>query len=84
MDQPRDILLRLRIDVELAQCCQGRLSQANASIVRWHSMVCPEIQRTTFMKGLQIFQEQLVLENSARENDRVQAVGVRHLGQRAM
>src|ERR1700693_3422347 len=61
-------------DVELSKRRQRGLPQADSPIVRRDSMVRPYLQRFILQQRLQIFQQQLVLEDTAGENDSIQAM----------
>jgi hypothetical protein len=51
------------------ECCQGRLSQADAAIVRRNGVVCPNRQRLADQQVAHVRQQQLVLENPTGEDD---------------
>jgi len=66
-----------RTAIEAAERRQCRLTQADAAVVGRNCMVCPHLQwRSGRKQRRQIFQQQVVLEDSARENDSIDPVTI--------
>src|ERR1035441_7328690 len=70
----RDSGCRFRRSMIPPECRQCRLSQAYSSIVRRNSMISPNLQMRRFEERFQILQQKLILEDSAREHDRINAI----------
>src|SRR6185312_131343 len=58
------------------ECGDGRLSKADATVVRRHGVVGPEAEATAEMRG-KALDQQLVLKHTARGDDRIHAGGSR-------
>src|ERR1700722_1571898 len=51
-----------------------RLAEADAAVVRWHRVVCPDLKLLARKQRLQVFQQQVVLEDSAGEHDGINSM----------
>src|SRR5271155_2601058 len=60
----------------LTKGCDGGLSQADAAIVWWDGVVRPNLQIVVLYEIFEIFEEQFVLENAAREHDSIEIPGL--------
>src|ERR1700678_2443762 len=70
--------------VEPTKRRQCSLSQADSAVIRRNRMIRPDPQRPVCQQAFQILKQQLVLKNSAGENNGIQFVTVRDYAQSVM